>query len=214
MPPQAEVDTPPGYEDLYEFSFDGEKKRNLSRLFQGTVGSAVPIPEAGGTALQEAEIGVQFGITRFGPNKPAPLTMGSPVVRQLHTNERRNGWVYLASSSTQPDTLYYAPSLDAAGRELATPALSERTFLASASQLVHSNNEGRQIEGLLNLPPATNGQRVPLVMETTYYGNSTGWYHGNPPGPWVMTLKTRIHFNLWMPSSLRSGGVVRDVSAV
>src|ERR1017187_5036868 len=24
-------------------------------------------------------------------------------------------------------------------------------------------------------------------METTYYGNATGWYHGNPPGPWIMT---------------------------
>jgi hypothetical protein len=25
------------------------------------------------------------------------------------------------------------------------------------------------------------------TMETTYYGDSTGWYHGNPPGPWIMT---------------------------
>src|SRR5471032_3278265 len=25
------------------------------------------------------------------------------------------------------------------------------------------------------------------TMETTYYGNSTGWYHGPAPGPWVMT---------------------------
>ena len=25
------------------------------------------------------------------------------------------------------------------------------------------------------------------TMETTYYGSATGWYHGNPPGPWVMT---------------------------
>ncbi len=25
------------------------------------------------------------------------------------------------------------------------------------------------------------------TMETTYYGNSIGWYHGNPPGPWIMT---------------------------
>jgi hypothetical protein len=25
------------------------------------------------------------------------------------------------------------------------------------------------------------------TMETTYYGNATWWYHGNPPGPWVMT---------------------------
>ena len=25
------------------------------------------------------------------------------------------------------------------------------------------------------------------TMETTYYGNATPWYHGNPPGPWIMT---------------------------
>jgi len=25
------------------------------------------------------------------------------------------------------------------------------------------------------------------TMETTYFGDATSWYHGNPPGPWVMT---------------------------
>jgi hypothetical protein len=25
------------------------------------------------------------------------------------------------------------------------------------------------------------------TMETTYFGDSTGWYHGPPPGPWTMT---------------------------
>ncbi|HPG39411.1 MAG TPA: arabinofuranosidase catalytic domain-containing protein [bacterium] len=25
------------------------------------------------------------------------------------------------------------------------------------------------------------------TMETTYYGNASWWYHGNPPGPWIMT---------------------------
>ncbi len=25
------------------------------------------------------------------------------------------------------------------------------------------------------------------TMETTYYGNGPFWYHGNPPGPWIMT---------------------------
>ena len=25
------------------------------------------------------------------------------------------------------------------------------------------------------------------TMETTYFGDTTPWYHGNPPGPWVMT---------------------------
>ncbi len=25
------------------------------------------------------------------------------------------------------------------------------------------------------------------TMETTYFGNQTAWYHGNEPGPWIMT---------------------------
>jgi hypothetical protein len=25
------------------------------------------------------------------------------------------------------------------------------------------------------------------TMETTYYGSAGAWYHGNPPGPWIMT---------------------------
>ena len=25
------------------------------------------------------------------------------------------------------------------------------------------------------------------TMETAYYGDNTGWIHGNPPGPWIMT---------------------------
>ena len=25
------------------------------------------------------------------------------------------------------------------------------------------------------------------TMETAYYGDATPWYHGNPPGPWIMT---------------------------
>jgi hypothetical protein len=25
------------------------------------------------------------------------------------------------------------------------------------------------------------------TMESTHFGNNTGWYHGSPPGPWVMT---------------------------
>ena len=44
---QSEADAPPGYEDLYEFSFDSGKIRNLSAMFQGTVASGVPIPDAG-----------------------------------------------------------------------------------------------------------------------------------------------------------------------
>jgi dipeptidyl aminopeptidase/acylaminoacyl peptidase len=180
---QAEADAPPGYSDLYEFSFDGEKNRNLSKMFQGTVGSGVPIPEAGGTILQSVETGVQEGITRFGSAKFESLTLANPVARQLHTNEHRNGWVYLANGSTQPEALYFTPSLNAAGRALATPPLSEQTFLSSASQLVHWNNEGRQIEGLLNLP-ATTGQKVPLIMVI----------HGGPTGAFQDSYSAMVNF--------------------
>ncbi|HSW48726.1 MAG TPA: arabinofuranosidase catalytic domain-containing protein, partial [Bryobacteraceae bacterium] len=27
----------------------------------------------------------------------------------------------------------------------------------------------------------------PGTMETAYFGNATAWFHGNPPGPWIMT---------------------------
>jgi len=181
---QAEADAPPGYDDLYEFSFDDGKIRNLSGAFQGTVRSEIPIAEAGGTVLQSVETGVQTGFTRFGSAKPEPIAIAGPVVHQLNTNERRNGWVYLANSSTQPDTLYYVSSLNTAARTLPTPPLVPANLLAAASQLMHWNNEGRQIEGLLSLPPGASGQRVPLVL----------LIHGGPTGAWQDSHSAFVNF--------------------
>jgi dipeptidyl aminopeptidase/acylaminoacyl peptidase len=171
---QAEADAPPGYEDLFVLSFDDGKIRNLSGDFQGTVGSGSPISEAGETVLQSVETGVQTGFARFGSARPEPIALAGSVVHQLNTNQHRDGWVYLANTSTQPDVLYYIASLNAAARALSTPPLVPENLLSVASQLVRWNNEGRQIEGLLTLPPSAKSQRVPLVL----------LIHGGPTGAW------------------------------
>src|SRR5262249_7441185 len=93
---------------------------------------------------------------------------------QLNTNQRRNGWVYLANTSTQPDTLYYTASLTTAARTLNTPSLVPANLQSASSQVVRRNNEGREIEGLLTLPPSAKSQRVPLVL----------LIHGGPTGAW------------------------------
>ena len=181
---QAEADAPPGYNDLYAFSFDDGKIRNLSDDFKGTVGFESPIAETGDTVLQSVETGVQTGFSRFGSAKPGPLALAGAVVHQLNTNEHRNGWVYLANSSTQPDTLYYAATLDTTARALPTPPLASADLRAASSQLVHWNNEGRQIEGLLNLPPPATGQRVPLIM----------LIHGGPTGAFQDSYSPFVNF--------------------
>jgi dipeptidyl aminopeptidase/acylaminoacyl peptidase len=181
---QAEADAPPGYEDLFVFSLDDEKIRNLSGDFQGTVGSGTAISESGGTVLQSIETGVQTGFARFGSANPEPIPMAGSVVHQLNTNQRRDGWVYLASTSTQPDVLYYIASLNTAARPLSTPPLIPENLLSVASQLVRWNNEGRQIEGLLTLPPSAKSQRVPLVL----------LIHGGPTGAWQNNHSAFVDF--------------------
>ena len=181
---QAEADAPPGYEDLFVFSFDDGKTRNLSGDFQGTIGFESPIAEAEGTVLQWVEAGVQTAFLRFGRAKEEPITLAGSIVHELNTNQRHSGWVYLANSSTQPETLYYTASLNMAARALGIPPLAPENLQSAASQLVRWNNEGRQIEGLLTLPPAAKSQRVPLVL----------LIHGGPTGAWRDSHSVFIDF--------------------
>ena len=38
------------------------------------------------------------------------------------------------------------------------------------------------------------------TMETAYFGNANNWYHGPPPGPWIMTDQEKIW---WVASLIR-----------
>ena len=183
---QATADTPPGYSDLYWFSVADGKVQNLSRAFENTIGNETPIPESDGTILQAVENGMQLGVARFSPAKikPETITFAAPVAHELNTNERRSGWVYLASSSTQPDTLYFTPSLATAARALTTAPLTPPIVQAARSQLVRWDSDGRSIEGLLQLPSAASSQPVPLIL----------LIHGGPLGAWRDDYSPFVNF--------------------
>jgi len=179
---QAEAEAPPGYVDLYQFSVADGKVRNLSHAFQNTIGNETPIPDADGTVLQAVQNSVQLGFARFSASKgkPEPITFAAPVAHDLNTNERHNGWVYLASGSTEPDGLYFTSSLATAARALSIPPLTPPNVQASRSQLVRWNSDGRSIEGLLQLPEKPSGQRVPLIL-LIHGGPTAAWHDGYSP---------------------------------
>ena len=172
---QAQQEAPPGYEDLYQFALAGSAMRNLSNGLQGTVGYENPMVAADGAVVLSVHIHEQAAAGRFASGKsPELLHFDLPEVRGLNTNPRRTGWVYLASSSTQPETLYYTDKLGTAGRALPAPAITPAQMQAVATQLVRWSSDGRVIEGLLSLPPQAAQGRVPLVVDV----------HGGPLGAW------------------------------
>lgn len=173
---QAQLDAPPGYDDLYQLTLDGNTIHNLSNGLQGTVGYETPLAAAEGTVVLSVQVREQATVARFAFGKsPEFLHFDLPDVSGLNTNARRSGWVYLASGSTQPDTLYYTDKLGTPGRQLATPPLTPSGTRAAATQVVHWNVDGRTIEGLLSLPPQAVQGRVPLIVDV----------HGGPLGAWL-----------------------------
>ena len=173
---QAQQEAPPGYEDLFQFMIADLKLHNLSNSLQGSIGYENPIVATDGAVLLSVQDHEQATVGRFGAAKsPELLRFDLPEVRSLNTNAARTGWVYLASSSTQPDTLYYSEKMGAQARALPTPAMIPSGMRAVATQLVHWASDGRTIDGLLSLPPQAAQGRVPLVVDV----------HGGPLGAWL-----------------------------
>jgi dipeptidyl aminopeptidase/acylaminoacyl peptidase len=173
---QAEQDAPPGYHDLFMLTFADSSVKNLSANFDGTIGHELPIAE-GDKVLAEAQIGMQVTFLRIEAGKNstvnrAPIKFETPVVGQLSTNAKQDGWVWLGASSTQPTTLFYAEKLSHGGKALNTPALLPANWPKVPSQLVQWKNEGLTIDGLLYLPPQAASQKVPLIVDV----------HGGPTG--------------------------------
>ncbi len=172
---QARQDAPPGYNDLYQFALDDNATHNLSDGLPATVGYENPMLEADGSVVLSIHTHQQSTVGRFRTGKsPELLRFEIPVVSGLNTNARRTGWVYLGSSSTQPDALYYTDKLGATGRALNTPASAPPEMRATATQVVRWTSDGRAIEGLLSLPPQAAQGRVPLIVDV----------HGGPLGAW------------------------------
>ena len=173
---QAQQDAPPGYDDLYQFTFARHTLANLSNGMQASIGYEIPVIAADGAVLLSVEDHERATLGRFARSQaPELLHFDLPQIRDLNTNARRTGWVYLASSSTQPDTLFYAARLGEAARALQLPAMTPSASRAVATQVVRWTSDGRTIDGLLSLPLQAAQGRVPLVVDV----------HGGPLGAWL-----------------------------
>ena len=173
---QSQADAPPGYDDLYEFNFSDRAIRNLSNGYFGSIAGQRPISDlTSDSAIVAIENGFNAGFARFSSGaKPQPFDVGAPSARELATNASRDGWVYVASGSTQPPSLMYAENLGKP-RALPTPPIAPPNLQSAASQVVHSQSDGQEVDGLLYLPAANSGARVPLVVDV----------HGGPTGGWL-----------------------------
>jgi dipeptidyl aminopeptidase/acylaminoacyl peptidase len=164
-------DAPPGYDDLYVFTFEDGKVADLTADFTGSVSHESPLLEEG-KLLLPVETGTHVGVLRLEGDKQEAVKFDTATVTQLNTNAKQSGWVWLGASSTQPPTLYYAEKLGHGAKPLNTPAILPATWPQVSSQIVQWRNEGQTIEGLLYLPPQASSHKVPLIVDV----------HGGPTG--------------------------------
>jgi len=114
-------------------------------------------------------------IAREGKTPPKIIDLGASVVSGLHTNRKQTGWVWLADSGGKPPVLCYAPHLGESCSAVKTPETEPANLLSIKPELVHWQNGGLTIEGLLYLPhTATSSAKIPLILDV----------HGGPHGAW------------------------------
>ena len=173
---QSGQDAPPGYHDLYALTLTDNSVKDLTGGIEGSTGRALPIAE-GDKVVAEVQTGVDVTYLRIdgkqgsGKQNADALKFSTAVVGQLSTNAKHDGWVWLGSSSTQPQTLFYSEKLGHDAKVLNTPSLLPGTWTRVPSQVVQWKNENLSVEGLLYLPPQSSG-KVPLIVDV----------HGGPTG--------------------------------
>ncbi|GGH14192.1 alpha/beta hydrolase family protein [Silvibacterium dinghuense] len=186
---QSAADAPPGYSDLYSYSFDDSSIKNLTGGYSGSLAHQLPIQDDS-RLLVPVQTGTRIGVLRLNPDSPAdkqePVKFDTATVTNLDTNDRRNGWVWLGSSSTQPMTLFYAEKLSRSAHALNAPTLMPAAWPQVQSQLVSWKNEGLTMEGLLYLPPEAANRKVPLIVDV----------HGGPTGAFEDAYYPLIEFLL------------------
>ena len=170
---QAEQDSPPGYNDLYEFRFGDASVKSLSQGYTGSIAHEKPLA-FGGRVLQSVQNGTKVSVARFGGSSPELEKFDTSVVTNLDTNARRSGWVWIGASSTKPQTLYSVEKLGHTPRALTLPSVIPAEWTETPSQLIQWQNEGKTIEGLLYLPAQAKDRKVPLIVDV----------HGGPTGAW------------------------------
>ncbi|MGZ4787210.1 MAG: prolyl oligopeptidase family serine peptidase [Terriglobales bacterium] len=172
---QAANDTPPGYNDIYALDLQARSIHNFTREFSGSVEHEPPVPLKGGGVLQSIATGVRTtALLATGGSSTTTLTFPTSLAGSFQTNANQSGWLFIAASSTQPLTMYYATDLNQTARTLNIPALVPQNSRSVESKLIRWKSDQFTIEGLLYLPPTSAPQRVPMIVDV----------HGGPSGAW------------------------------
>jgi dipeptidyl aminopeptidase/acylaminoacyl peptidase len=182
---QTTKDAPPGYHDLYAFTFADGSIADLTADFTGSLSHETPLIDEG-RLLVPVQTGTRVGVLRIEGDKQEPMKFDTATVTQLNTNAKQNGWAWLGADSTHPQTLYYAEKLGHAAKALNTPSPMPAVWPQIASQVIQWKNEGQSIEGLLYLPPQASSHKVPLVVDV----------HGGPTGAFEDGYYPLIEFML------------------
>jgi dipeptidyl aminopeptidase/acylaminoacyl peptidase len=180
---QTPEDAPQSYSELFALAVGGAESsagsaRRLAAGFAGQLNGVSLYYAADGSLITSAGIGTRITPVRIalgGKMPPVAVDLGAAVVGRLNTNLKRTGWVWVANSGGQPLTLCFAPNLGEPCQSVAIPELSPANLRIAKPELVSWKSEEFTIEGLLYLPPAASGAKVPLIVDA----------HGGPMGAFV-----------------------------
>jgi dipeptidyl aminopeptidase/acylaminoacyl peptidase len=165
---QAEPGAPPGYHDLYTYDFKDRMQRDLTAVMRTSFAddARIVVDSKAKTIVIAVEEGMDERVARFHLDGSGAdlLDVGQPVVSAVATNASDDGWVFLAGSATQAQTVFYASRLGDAAEKLATPDIVPADWRAAPSQRIEWRNQGETISGLLYLPPAATNGPVPLIV--------------------------------------------------
>jgi dipeptidyl aminopeptidase/acylaminoacyl peptidase len=171
-------DAPPGYDEFFALPKESSSQKiiSLSSGFKGQL-NGMALYFTGGSLVAEAGVGTRLTPVRLwldGSHAPEPMDLHASVISGLNTNHNQTGWVWLADSGGEPNKLCYAPHLGDTCTTLQTPALEPEHLGTVKPELVHWQNGGFTVEGLLYMPDHADGAKVPLIVDV----------HGGPFGAW------------------------------
>ncbi|HVZ83608.1 MAG TPA: alpha/beta fold hydrolase, partial [Terracidiphilus sp.] len=173
---RCEQDAPVGCADLYTLDLASGKLHNVTNGLKDSTLSPQTLEVASDdrSALVSLSHGMHETIARIdlGSGALKLYDLGMPVVTGFRADTKKQKWVYIASSSTAPASVYITSSPDTPGTRLEQPELVPGTVSSVASKKITWQRAGFTIEGLLYLPPQAASGKVPLVVNV----------HGGPRG--------------------------------
>jgi dipeptidyl aminopeptidase/acylaminoacyl peptidase len=173
---KCEQDAPEGCADLFKFDIASGKLTNLTHSLKDSTLSpqTLDIAADDNSALVSLSHGMRETVARvdLGNGAVKLYDLGLPVISNFRADPKSQAWVYIASSSTVPPSVYMASSIDGPGKALVQPELVPANWTSIASKPVSWKRAGFTIEGLLYLPPQAASGKVPLVVNV----------HGGPRG--------------------------------